>query len=360
MVEKRETILIVDDERFNINVLKDLLDHDYDTMVARNGAQALKRVNSGTLPDLILLDIMMPEMDGYEVCKKLKEDENTRDIPVVFVTAMSDVDDEMKGFSLGAVDYLTKPISPPITLARIKTHLALKNSLEKQKELNQIKNKFLGIAAHDLRNPLTSLQGMSQLMLKIPLPEEKKTKFIESINKTSNQMLKLVNDLLDVSVIESGRFDLRLNVNNLSTVAAERAELISEIAENKGVKLVSNLSDLPDSQFDEDRICQVVDNLLTNAVKFSETGTTVTLTTREIDDKLELGVTDQGQGIPADEIDSLFGAFKKTSVKPTAGEKSTGLGLSIVKKIIEAHKGTIEVISEVGKGSTFLVKLNKQ
>ncbi|MBF0443974.1 MAG: hybrid sensor histidine kinase/response regulator [Magnetococcales bacterium] len=359
MPQIRDTILIVDDERFNINVLKDLLDADYDTMVARNGIQALKRVNSGTLPDLILLDIMMPEMDGYEVCKQLKESENTKDIPVIFVTAMSNVDDEMKGFALGAVDYITKPISPPIVLARIKTHLALKHSLEKQKELNQIKNKFLGVAAHDLRNPLTSLQGMSQLMLKIHLPEEKKIKFLQSINKTSHQMLKLVNDLLDVSVIESGRFDLRSEMNNLSQLVAERVELISDIAKNKGITLISNLADLPDTQFDEDRIGQVVDNLLTNAIKFSNSESTVTLITREVDGKIELSVTDQGQGIPADEINSLFGSFKKTSVKPTGGEKSTGLGLSIVKKIVEAHNGNIKVESEVGKGTTFLVSLNK-
>ncbi|MBF0193282.1 MAG: hybrid sensor histidine kinase/response regulator [Magnetococcales bacterium] len=359
MTDKRETILIVDDERFNINVLKDLLDNDYDTMVARNGTQALKRVNSGTLPDLILLDIMMPEMDGYEVCKQLKESDETKDIPVIFVTAMSNLDDEMKGFSLGAVDYITKPISPPIVLARVKTHLALKGSLEKQKELNKIKNKFLGIAAHDLRNPLTSLQGMSQLMLKMPLPEDKKTKFLESINKTSNQMLKLVNNLLDVSAIESGKFDLHIEMNNLSKLAQERIDLVSYTAKNKEITITSILETLPDSLFDEDRVGQVLDNLLTNAIKFSNSGSSVTITTKEIDGMIEISVSDQGQGIPEDEINNLFGSFNKTSVRPTGGEKSTGLGLSIVKKIVEAHKGTIKVESEVGKGTTFYISLIK-
>jgi two-component system, sensor histidine kinase and response regulator len=358
MSEPRETILIVDDERFNINLLKDLLDPDYDTMVAQNGQQALKRVRSGSLPDLILLDIMMPDMDGYEVCKHLKEAEDTKDIPVIFITAMNNMDDEMKGFELGAIDYITKPISPPILLARIKTHMSLKRSLEKQKELNQIKNRFLGIAAHDLRNPLTSLQGMSQLMLKIPLPEDKKTKFLESINKTSMQMLKLVNDLLDVSVIESGKFDLRSEMHNLSKVAGERAELIAEIAKNKDIKLITDLAELPDTSFDADRISQVVDNLLTNAIKFSQSGTAVTLRTRVLDGIVEIAVTDQGPGIPKDEVGNLFGSFEKTSVQPTGGEKSTGLGLSIVKKIIEAHKGKIQVDSIVGKGTTFSVSLN--
>jgi two-component system, sensor histidine kinase and response regulator len=354
---KRKTILIVDDERFNINVLKDLLDADYDTMVARNGQQALNRLNSGSLPDLILLDIMMPEMDGYEVCRQLKESEETREIPVIFVTAMSAIGDEMRGFELGAVDYITKPISPPIVLARVKTHLALKHSLEVQKELNQVKNKFLGIAAHDLRNPLTSIKGMSQLMMQLPLPEEKKSKFVATINRVSNQMLQLVNDLLDVSVIESGRFDLRLEVSNLSKLAAERAELVVDSAKNKNIELVMDLSDIPDTLFDSDRIGQVMDNLLTNAIKFSKSSTTIHLSTHESKGVVSVVVTDQGPGIPEEEVGTIFGSFNKTSVQPTAGEKSTGLGLSIVKQIIDAHKGQIHVESAVGKGTTFSVSL---
>lgn len=357
MTQKRETILIVDDERFNINVLKDLLDPEYDTMIARNGELALKRIRSGTLPDLILLDIMMPEMDGYEVCRQLKEDETTRSIPIIFVTAMNNIGDEMKGFELGAVDYITKPISPPVVLARIKTHLTLKRVLEVQKELNKLKNKFLGIAAHDLRNPLTVILGLSNLMMKKALPEEKKTKFVETINRVSNQMLRLVNDLLDVSVIESGRFDLRLEMFSLSTLAAERVELIIDSAERKGIKLISDLPEIPETLLDADRIGQVVDNMLTNAIKFSNTGTIVYLTTREIDGCVEMAVTDQGPGIPKEEIGHLFCSFQKLSVQPTGGEISTGLGLSIVKKIVDAHKGNIHVESEVGKGTTFTVSL---
>ncbi len=359
-MSKRDTILIVDDERLNINVLKDLLDSNYDTMVARNGQQALNRISSGNLPDLILLDIMMPEMDGYEVCRHLKESEETKEIPIIFVTAMSAIGDEMKGFELGAVDYITKPISPPVVLARVKTHLALRHSLEVQKELNQVKNKFLGIAAHDLRNPLTSIKGMSQLMMQLQLPEEKKSKFIATINRVSNQMLQLVNDLLDVSVIESGRFDLRLEMLNLSKLAEERAELVADSASNKDIELVMDLSDIPDTLFDADRIGQVVDNLLTNAIKFSESSTTIRLMTNEREGMVSVAVKDQGPGIPEEEIGSIFGSFKKTSVQPTGGEKSTGLGLSIVKKIIDAHKGKINVESVLGKGTTFTVSIPVQ
>ncbi|MHC4995814.1 MAG: response regulator, partial [Planctomycetota bacterium] len=128
--KKPRRLLIVDDERFNINVLADLLKPEYQVMAAKSGAQALKAASSDTPPDLILLDIMMPEMDGYEVCRRLKEDEKTRDIPVIFVTSMNEDTDETKGLELGAADYLTKPISPAIVLARVKTQLTIRSQLE--------------------------------------------------------------------------------------------------------------------------------------------------------------------------------------------------------------------------------------
>ena len=354
----QQIVLIVDDEKMNRDLLTDLLKPHYKIMVAKSGEQALKAAaRSSGQPDLLLLDIMMPDMDGYEVCERLKADEMTRDIPVIFVTAMGKVSDETKGFELGAVDYIHKPISPPIVLARVKTHLALKQSLQAQKKLNEIKNRFLGMAAHDLRNPLSSILGLSDLMLNIVLSEEKKAEFIASINRVSRQMLQLVNDLLDVSVIESGHFDLRLKKHSLSVLAAERAELVVDSAKNKGIELNCELAELPEMLFDSDRIGQVVDNLLTNALKFSQSGTTVQLITRVASDSLELAVRDQGPGIPQEEIGKLFGAFKRLSAQPTGGEKSTGLGLSIVRKIVEAHGGEIRVESAVGSGSTFTLSL---
>jgi len=136
MEDEKQKILIVDDEPLNINVLVDLLNTNYKTVVAKNGEQALKRVMSDNPPDLVLLDVVMPDMDGYEVCRRLKENALVADIPVIFVTAMDEVDDEKKGLALGAVDYITKPISPPLLEARIKTHLKLKDNLNKQKKLN--------------------------------------------------------------------------------------------------------------------------------------------------------------------------------------------------------------------------------
>ncbi|MBF0399771.1 MAG: diguanylate cyclase [Magnetococcales bacterium] len=135
MMDKRGTILIVDDERFNITVLKDLLDPEYDTMVAKNGRQALERIASAELPDLILLDIMMPEMDGYAVCEHLKKDPRTADIPVIFITALNQVGDESKGLQLGAIDYITKPISPDLVLLRVRNHMQFKKMSDRFRDM---------------------------------------------------------------------------------------------------------------------------------------------------------------------------------------------------------------------------------
>ena len=377
MAGKRETILMVDDERYNINVLIDLLD-DYEILVAKNGEQALNRVRLKPLPDLILLDIMMPGMDGYQVCTRLKADAETRDIPVIFVTAMNETEDEAKGFLLGAVDYIVKPFSPTIVKARVKSYLALKNSMENEKilnqqllslndqlvdknnellDLNELKNKFLGIAAHDLRNPLAGIMGMASLLLYKPADEVRRQHFLESIHITSKQMSTLLNDLLDVLMIESGKLKLNLNEFELTAILNDRVILANWTAKEKNIQIETHYEAQPVLLLDDARINQVIDNLLSNAIKFSERGTTIVISCGIDSQYAVVQVKDQGPGIPDHEHDQLFGTFQKTSVKPTGNERSTGLGLAIVKKIIEVHGGEIKVESKVGEGSTFIVKL---
>ncbi|MBF0233236.1 MAG: diguanylate cyclase [Desulfamplus sp.] len=166
MVQRRDTILIVDDERFNLNVLQDLLEPDYDIMVAKSGSQALKRASANPPPDLILLDIMMPGMDGYEVIERLKTDNTTRDIPVIFITAMGEATDEAKGLDLGAVDYITKPLSPPVVQARVRTQLKLKWSLERERQLNRKLSQLNDVLA-DKNEKLHELNEMFKNMASI-------------------------------------------------------------------------------------------------------------------------------------------------------------------------------------------------
>ena len=228
---------------------------------------------------------------------------------------------------------------------------------QRLKELNELKDQHLGIAAHDLRNPLSSIRGMSQMLVEMELDENTQTSFLQSIYRVSDQMLTLVDNLLDVAVIESGRFDLKITEENISRLVGERIELMAKNAERKEIRLIADLQEVTDSLFDADRMRQVVDNLLSNAIKFSPSGTVVNVTCGQAGRILDITVTDQGPGIPSEDLDRLFDSFEKLSAQPTGGEKSTGLGLSIVKSIVDAHGGEIEVDSEVGRGTTFIVHL---
>jgi len=189
------------------------------------------------------------------------------------------------------------------------------------------------------------------------LDNDTQTSFLQSIYRVSDQMLTLVDNLLDVAVIESGRFDLKFTKENISRLTGERIELMAKNAERKEIRLIADLQEVTDSLFDADRMRQVVDNLLSNAIKFSPLGSVVNVACGQAGRILDITVTDHGLGIPSEDIDKLFGAFEKLSARPTGGEKSTGLGLSIVKSIVDAHGGEIEVDSKVGKGTTFIVHL---
>ncbi len=226
---------------------------------------------------------------------------------------------------------------------------------ERLKELNKLKNEHLGIAAHDLRNPIGAIRNMSQMIVEMELEEKTKTEFLHAIYRVSEQMLTLVNNLLDIAVIESGTLKLDLAEGNLSALAAERVAVIRPVAEAKGLQLDTALADLPDSLFDAGWLAQVIDNILSNAVKFSKPGSNVAVSSRLVETNIEIAVADQGPGIPSAELGQIFGKFEKLSTRPTAGEKSTGLGLSIAKNAVEAHGGQIRVESEVGVGTVFTI-----
>ena len=225
-------------------------------------------------------------------------------------------------------------------------------------ELNDLKNKFLGMAAHDLRNPLTSVMGFSDLILEMDdLEEEEKRDYLAIISQVSREMLGLLNNLLDVSTIESGKFDIVLKSGNLKEVIESRVKLFSLSAKGKEIEITTALENVHDVEFDKERLSQVLDNLISNAIKFSNPGTTIHISLERINDKVSFHVRDQGPGIPQEDVGKIFGSFEKLDNKPTAGEKSTGLGMAIVKKIIDGHKGQISIESELGKGTEFTVSL---
>jgi signal transduction histidine kinase len=226
------------------------------------------------------------------------------------------------------------------------------------KDLNELKNQFVGMAAHDLRGPIALIQGFSTLLLSAPnLDETQRTRYLETISAVSRDMADLLNDLLDISAIESGKLAIDPSPQRLDAVVLGRLDLLGSLAARKDIAVQTDIAPVDDVVMDAKRMSQVVDNLITNAIKYSHRGSLMTVAVRADGDDACFAVADQGQGIPAEEIDKVFGTFQRLSVRPTGDEKSHGLGLAIARKIVVAHGGRITVDSVVGQGSTFTVFL---
>ena len=242
---------------------------------------------------------------------------------------------------------------------KVETELAQKST--QLVELNDVKNQLLGMAAHDLRNPLSVVSTASAFLLDDAgrlLPEAKRTDFLRRINSSSEFMLRMIDDLLDVAKIEAGRLDLELATGDLCGLIEENLTMNRMLAERKGIRLdFAPECNVPPFRFDRGKVEQVLNNLISNALKFSASGTAVTVQVSRVNGSVVVSVRDQGSGIPTKELDKLFKPFGTTSVRGTAGEKSTGLGLAICRKIAEGHHGRIWAESEVGKGSVFSFSL---
>lgn len=369
-------ILIVDDEPNNLKVLFNLLsEYDYIVRAARDGASALEsaRINP---PDLILLDIKMPKMDGYAVCRELKADSRTAHIPIIFVSAMNHVEDIVAAFNSGGVDYVTKPFQFEEVIARVKTHLTLvhqQNKLRWQSEqlelmaqrdrerfekITQMREQFVRGAAHDLKNPLTLVGGYAEMMLRMePVRKDPLLKeMVQEIEASGSEMLDLIRNMLDVLrfqntvVLEKEKIDLNRIVEDVVIT-------YQSIAYAKDIDLDYS-SQYSEIYVDADAklIQRVVENLVSNAIKYSPNNTHIHVSTTCQEGKAVMLVSDQGYGIPEYEMPLLFDPFYRAESTSDKAD-GTGLGLSIAKEIIDQHGGHIEVASQEGEGSEFKVML---
>jgi signal transduction histidine kinase len=352
-------ILVIDDITKNLQVVGTMLRNEgYHVMPATSGAQALERVRA-QLPDLILLDLMMPEMDGLEVCRLLKAEPLTEAVPVIFLTASNEMEHLVKGFAVGAVDYVTKPFNAPELLARVRTHLELLHARQRLRDMNQEKNEFLGIAAHDLRSPLTAIQGFSEEILAEPgMDREELVDAARRIHGEARRMVEMVQNLLDVNAIERGEVKVQ-------PAPFELAKLVRSVVEGYRPKAAAKQQTLscddqgPPVQALADPLLtrQIVDNLVSNAVKYSPRGREICVRLAQSTSTVRCEVQDQGPGLNQEDQQRLFGKFARLSAKPTAGEPSIGLGLSIVKRLAEAMDGRVWCESELGRGATFILTL---
>jgi len=353
-------ILVVDDSKLSRSlVIKLLQNYKFQTIDAPNGEVALELLKEHKDINLVITDYEMPVMDGFTFVEKLRQIYSREELPIIGISGSEKPSLSAKFLKLGANDFLAKPFCEEEFYCRVIQNLETIEAIQKLKELNSLKNKFLGIAAHDLRNPINAISGFSELLLlgvAGNINDEQK-EYLSIIKKASDDMLALVNDFLDVSVIESGRLEIKRKRGSMKQLVENQVRLHELYAEQKKINIVKQLDDVPEILFDPDRMAQVVSNLLGNALKFSPQGKEIVVSLLHEDDTVLLKVKDNGPGMTDEDKKKLFGEFQRLSASPTAGEKSTGLGLAIVKKIVDVHGGAITVNSAPGQGAEFVVCL---
>ncbi len=366
-------ILAVDDNLDNVDLICDLLEDDYDLIKAYNGSDCIKLAREEQ-PDLILLDVQMPKMNGYEVLLKLKEDKDTYEIPVIFLSAhYRDTDRIVKGLETGAFDYLTKPIEDELLRAKVnvvarvleaeaevkrqREHLARAN--KELEEANRIKSDFLAVMSHEIRTPINGILGYADLLARTSVNEDQE-EYVKIIKTSGNNLLELINNILDFSKIESLGVDLENAPFKLEDTVVEALNVVLIRANEKGISLNFNISDQsPDGVFvgDSHRLRQIILNLVNNAVKFTKKGevlVNVKTTPCEANKwEIYIGVKDTGIGIPEDKRDRLFKPFSQVDSSTTRRFGGSGLGLVICKRIAEKMEGRLWVDSSEGEGSHF-------
>ena len=396
------TLLIVDDVPANVSVLFDFLSNaGFKVLVAPDGERALRSAEFAR-PDLILLDIVMPGMDGFEVCRILKSRESTRDIPIIFMTALADVVDKVRGFEMGAVDYATKPMHYEEILARVTTHLklrklqqelqqqnrqlqdeikvrkrvevSLQQTAEELRQLNiehqkaremaelasRAKTVFLANMSHELRTPLNAIIGYSDIINEDATDQglNEMADDANRIKEAANNLLYILSDVLELTKIETEVLNpALLSSFDIAELISESAGVVQPLLQQRGNQLKIHCPATVGSLFcDFNKVRQILTNLLSNAVKFTQNGV-VTVAVEPTEEWLILKVQDTGIGIPPQYHEEIFRPFFQVDSSPTRKYGGTGLGLTICKAYCRIIGGQVSLSSEAGKGSLFTLKL---
>ncbi len=365
MKKKPVKILIVDDNELNLEKLCMLLSgQDFEITTVTDGRSALKTAVKDAF-DLMLLDVIMPGMDGFEVCAKMKTNDKTAQIPVIFLTGQTSPESIRKGFEAGAVDYVAKPFNKIELLARVRSHIDLKRSREEAmmarkaaEEALRYKSEFLANMSHEIRTPINGIIGMSEFLDNTRL-DTKQAEYVRIVRSSANSLLNLINDILDFSKLEAGKIELENLDFDLYEHVDDTVKSMTFKAEEKGLELKKEIApDVPQAfKGDPTRLRQVLLNLISNALKFTEVGSvTVRVSLEdesESDHTVKFEVIDTGIGISEEGMQRLFKSFSQVDASTTRNYGGTGLGLVISKSLSELMGGKIGVESDEGKGSTF-------
>jgi len=361
-------VLVVDDTPANLQLLSGMLkERGYQVRPVPNGALALRAAESQT-PDAILLDVTMPDMDGYEVCRRLKQNPQLRDVPVLFISALSEPLDKVRAFQVGGVDYVTKPFQIDEVQARIDTHVRLRRmrleleeknrtiaaSYEQLRELEQMRDTLSNMIAHDMRSPLSGVLAALHFVVEdcaAVLPPQS-ARDLKQANDSLRVVVRMICDLVDVSRLEASELPIERTRCKLAQLADRAVESLGGHWRERTIQL-EGVDTIAPLSCDAELIRRVLVNLLDNALKFTPAGGTVRLRAREQDGTTRVEVVDDGAGIPAEAHALIFEKFAQAKLEPVQRRHASGLGLAFCKLAIEAHGGAIGVISEPGHGSTF-------
>jgi two-component system, sensor histidine kinase and response regulator len=358
------TLLVVDDQAMNRDVLSRRLERQGHTVVTANNGKDALAIMRETAFDLVLLDIMMPDMDGYEVLRHVKSDALLRHIPIVMISAIDEMQSVVRCIAAGAEDYLAKPFDPTLLQARIgacldkkrsrdrETHLfdELRRNYERLQEAEKLRDDLRNMIVHDLRTPLTSVIAGVEMLRGTGLDETQR-EMIAIASGGGRTLLAMINDLLDVEKMEAGMMALQYEDLSAPALASNAIAEVRALAEANGTSLVALFEDgMQPFAGDANKLGRTLVNLIANAIRFTPGGT-VTVTAGIVDDRnIRFAVADTGRGIPADAFERIFEKFGQLDAQSRVG---TGLGLAFCKLAVEAHGGRISVESTPGLGSIF-------
>lgn len=364
--DEKGTILIVDDIQENILLLSEVLKmNGYTVIVANQAELALEKARTED-PDMILMDVRMPKMSGYDLTKILKEEEKTVDIPVLFVTALSDKFDKLKGFKAGGVDYITKPFQIEEVLSRVKAHITIKKQKEKLKEVNnqlsgilKAKDRFFSIVSHDLKNVFMNVPELSKLLMESAdeMDQDEIKSIAQRCYEDSTNTMNLFYNLLNWSEVQLDKLVIQDKKIGLTDVVNLSFNLLKGYADRKKITLESFVDKEVTITTDENVLSTVLRNLITNAIKFSHPDSKIDVSANLIKSDVEIAIRDYGVGIEKSEIENIFRLDLKYSKPGTEKEQGSGFGLILCKDLLEKCGGEIKIESEPGKGTTVKILL---
>jgi len=357
-------ILIVDDNNENLSVLGNILiNHGYSVQVANNGKLAIEMAHRKH-PDLILLDVKMPEMTGFEACQILKKNPDTSEIPIIFLTAHTSTESIVEGFSLGAVDYVTKPFQKEELLSRVKTHIRLKNTtealLQKNNELealNATKDKLFSIIGHDLRGPMGTILGIVEVILDNEVNETELHDFLVSQKQVARSTYYLLENLLQWAKQNMNQVNFKPRSVDFVMLFDEILEAIEVSASQKKININTSYQSTQKVLADENMLKLIIRNLLMNAIKFTPTEGSISIIATNNDKHVEISIQDTGVGIATENIRKILDDTMFYSTNGTNNEQGSGLGLKLVKNFLITNNSKLEIKSVPGEGSCFTFSL---